>query len=68
MVPEEMLSDEVLRQAAEKCAETIIASLPASKACNHKFSDEFEEKMQSLIRGIGTKSCTVAIQDSAIYK
>ena len=29
MIPEEMLSDEVLRQAAEKCAEAIIASLPA---------------------------------------
>ena len=68
MVPEEMLSDEVLRQAAEKCEETIIASLPAPKACNHKFSDEFEEKMQSLIRGIGTQSCAVAIQDSVIYK
>ena len=68
MIPEEMLSDEVLRQAAEQYAEAINASLPAPKACNHKFSDEFEEKMQSLIRGIGTKSCTVAIQDSAIYK
>lgn len=31
MVPEEMLSDEVLWQAAEKCAEAIIASLPPPK-------------------------------------
>ena len=68
MIPEEMLSDEVLRQAAEKCVEAIIASLPAPEECNHKFSDEFEEKMQSLIRGTGTKSCVVAIQDSVIYK
>ena len=68
MIPEEMLSDEVLRQAAEKCAEAIIASLPATEGCNHKFSDEFEEKMQSLIRSIGNKSFTVAIQDSVIYK
>ena len=29
MIPEEMLSDELLRQAAEKCAGAIIASLPA---------------------------------------
>lgn len=29
MIPEEKLSDEVLRQAAEKYAEAIIASLPA---------------------------------------
>ena len=50
MVPEEMLSDEVLRQAAEKCAEVIIASLPAPEDCNHKFSKRFEEKMQALLQ------------------
>lgn len=68
MIPNEVLTEELLQQAAEQYAEAIIASLPAPKACNHKFSDEFEEKMQSLISGIGTKSCTVAIQDSIIYK
>lgn len=50
MVPEEMLSDEVLRQAAEKCAEAIIASLPAPEDCNHKFSKRLEEKMQALLQ------------------
>lgn len=50
MIPEEMLSDELLRQAAEKCAEAIIASLPAPEECNHKFSKRFEEKMQSLLQ------------------
>ena len=50
MIPEEMLSDEVLRQAAGKCAEAIIASLPAPEECNHKFSKRFEEKMQSLLQ------------------
>lgn len=50
MIPEEMLSDEVLRQAAEKCAEAIIASLPAPEECNHKFSKRFEEKMQALLQ------------------
>lgn len=50
MVPEEMLSDEVLRQAAEKYAEAIIASLPAPEECNHKFSKQFEEKMQALLQ------------------
>ena len=68
MIPEEMLSDEVLRQAAEKCAEAIIASLPAPEECNHKFSKRFEEKMQLLIKGIGTTCCTVVIQDSVIRK
>ena len=50
MIPEEMLSDEVFRQAAEKCAEAIIASLPAPEECNHKFSKRFEEKMQALLQ------------------
>lgn len=50
MIPEEMLSDELLRQAAEKYAEAIIASLPAPEECNHKFSKRFEEKMQALIQ------------------
>ena len=49
MIPEEMLSDEALRQAAEKCAEAIISHLPAPEECNHKFSKQFEEKMQSLL-------------------
>ena len=54
MIPEEMLSEEVLRQAAEQYVEAIIASLPAPIDCNHKFSKRFEEKIQSLINGVGT--------------
>ena len=61
MIPKEMLSDEILQQATEQYAEAIIASLPAHEECNHKFSKQFEEKMQSLINGIGTKCYTVAI-------
>ena len=68
MIPNEVLTEELLQQAAKQYAEGIIASLPSPKECNHKFSDAFEEKMQSLIRGIGTKSCSVAIQDSVICK
>ena len=68
MITEEMLSDEVLRQAAEKCAEAIIASLPIPEECNRKFSDAFEEKMQSLIIDTSTKCYAVAIQDSVIHK
>jgi len=52
----------------KQIAESIIASLSSPKECNQKFSDEFEEKMQSLIKGIAAKSCTVVIQDSIIYK
>ena len=50
MIPEEMLRDKLLRQAAEKCAEAIIASLSAPEECNHKFSTRFEEKMQALLQ------------------
>ena len=50
MIPEEMFSDELLRHAAEKCAEAIIASLPAPEECNHKFSKRFEEKMQAFLQ------------------
>ena len=68
MIPNEVLTEELLQQTAKQYAEGIIASLPSPKECNHKFSDAFEQKMQSIIRGIGTKSCAVAIQDSVIYK
>ena len=68
MIPEKMLSDEVLRQAAEQYAAAIITSLPAPEECNHKFSKRFEEKMQSLINGIGTNCYTITIQDPVISK
>ena len=68
MIPNDVLTEELLQQATKQYAEGIIASLPSPKECNHKFSDAFEEKMQSLIRGIGPQSCAVAIQDSVIYK
>ena len=50
MIPEEVLSDELLRQTAEQYAEAIIASLSAPEECNHKFSKRFEEKMQALLQ------------------
>lgn len=68
MIPEKMLGDEVLRQAAGQYAEAIVANLPAPEECNHKFSKQFEEKMQSLINGIGTNCYTVTIQDPVISK
>lgn len=68
MVTEEMFSNEVLQQAAAELAVALNDSLPAPNKCQHKFSDGFEEKMQSLIRGIGTLCYTVTIQDSVIRK
>ena len=57
-----------LQQAATKLATALNDSLPPPDECQHKFSDAFEEKIQLLIKGIGTKCYTVAIQDSTIRK
>lgn len=68
MIPTEVLTEELLQQAAAELATALNDCLPPPKECQHKFSDAFEEKMQSLIRGIGTKCYTVAFQDSVIRK
>ena len=68
MITEEIFSDELLQQAAAELATALNDSLPPPNECQHTFSDDFERKMQSLIRGIGTTCYTVAIQDSVIHK
>ena len=50
MIPNEVLTDELLQQATEQYAEAIIASPLAPEECNHKFSKQFEEKMQALLQ------------------
>ena len=68
MITEEIFNDELLQQAAAELATAINISLPPPNECQHRFSDGFEEKMQSLINGIGTKCYTVAIRNSTISK
>ena len=68
MITKEIFSDELLQQAAAELAAAINNNLPPPNECQHRFSDGFEEKMQSLIRGMGTKCYTVAIQNSMIHK
>ena len=68
MIINEILTDRLLQQAAAELATALNDSLPSPNECQHKFSDTFEEKIQSLIRGIGIKCYTVAIQDSMIHK
>ena len=68
MIPNGLLTEELLRQAVAELATALNDSLPPSDECQHKFSDALEEKMQSLIRGMGTKCYTVAIQESMIHK
>lgn len=68
MIPNEVLTEELLQQAAAELATALIDSLPPPNECQHKFSDVFERKMQPLINGIGATCYTVAIQDSLIHK
>ena len=68
MITTKVLTKELLQQAAAELATALNDSLPSPNECQHKFSDNFERKMQSLIRGIGATCYTVAIQDSVIRK
>ena len=44
-----MLSEELLKQAAEELAFALIEGLPEPEQCQHQFSEEFECKMQFLL-------------------
>lgn len=68
MIPTEVLTEELLQQAAAELAKALNDSLPPLHECQHTFSNAFEEKMQLLLNGIGTTCYTVAIQDSVIRK
>ena len=68
MIPNDGLTEELLQQAAAELATALNDSLPPPNECQHKFSDDFERKMQSLIRGIGATCYAVAIQDSVVHK
>ena len=68
MIPNDVLTEELLQQAAAELATALNDSLPPPAECQHKFSDAFEKKMHSLIRNVGTTCYTVAIQDSVIHK
>ena len=68
MIPNGLLTEELLQQAAAELATALNDSLSPPNECQHKFSDDFERKMQSLIKGIGTNCYAVAIRDSVIHK
>ena len=68
MIPSEALTEELLQQAAAELATALNDSLPLPNECQHKFSNGFEERMQSLIRDICTTCYAVAIKDSVIRK
>ena len=40
-----MLSEDLLKQAAEELALAMIESLPKPEQCQHQFSEKYESKM-----------------------
>lgn len=48
----DMLSEEMLKQAAEELALAMTKSLPAPEECQHQFSNKFEKKMQLLLSSV----------------
>ena len=51
-----MLSEEILKQAAEELALALNESLPEPEQCQHQFSEEFESKMQRLLSSCSIQS------------
>ena len=47
-----MLSEELLKQAAEELALAMIDSLPKPEQCQHQYSTKFEDKMKILLSSI----------------
>ena len=49
-----MLSEEMLKQAAEELAHALNESLPKPEQCQHKFSERFDTKMRALLSSLST--------------
>lgn len=47
-----MLSEELLKQAAEELALAMNESLPEPEQCQHQFAEAFESKMQFLLSSV----------------
>ena len=43
------ISDRELRRAAEQVGESLLSQLPPPSACDHEFSERFEEKMAPIL-------------------
>ena len=62
-----MLSEELLKQAAEEFALAINESLPKPEQCQHQFSEEFERKMQRLLSSVPTNPQIEVVVPELIY-
>ena len=62
-----MLSEELLKQAAEELALALNESLPKPEQCQHQFSEEFERKMQRLLSSVPTNPQIEVVVPELIY-
>ena len=63
-----MLSEELLKQAAEELALAMNDSLPKPEQCQHQFSEEFERKIQLLLSSVPTNTQIAVVVPESIYK
>ena len=63
-----MLSDELLKQAAEEFALAMNESLPKPEQCQHQFSEEFERKMQLILSSDPPNTKIEVVAPELIYK
>ena len=63
-----MLSEELLKQAAEELAFAMNESLPKTEECQHQFSEEFERKMQLLLSSVPINTQIAVVVPEPIYK
>ena len=62
-----MLSEELLKQAAEELALAMNDSLPKPEQCQHQFSEEFERKIQLLLSSVPTNTQIEVVVPESIY-
>ena len=62
-----MLSEELLKQAAEELALALMESLPKPEQCQHQFSEEFERKMQLLLASVPNNTQVEVVAPKPIY-
>ena len=63
-----MLSEELLKQAAEELALAMNDSLPKPEQCQHQYSEEFERKIQLLLSSVPTNTQIAVVVPESIYK
>lgn len=63
-----MLSEELLKQAAEELVLAMNESLPKPEECQHQFSEEFERKMQLLLPSVPINTQIAVVVPEPIYK